>query len=46
MASLNDVLKEILEKDFEKIDAGIVRRIYDELCLTTDEIDDIASKIK
>ncbi len=35
-----------LEKDFEKIDAGIVRRIYDELCLTTDEIDDIASKIK
>ena len=35
-----------LEKDFEKIDAGTVRRIYDELCLTTDEIDDIASKIK
>ena len=26
--------------------ADIVRRIYDELCLTTDEIDDIASKIK
>lgn len=34
-----------LEKDFNKIDADIICRIFDELCLTADEIDDIASKI-
>jgi hypothetical protein len=35
-----------LEKDFERIDADVVRRVYDELCLSTDEIHAIASKIR
>jgi hypothetical protein len=34
-----------LEKDFDKIDADIVRRIFDELCLSKEEIDAVAERI-
>lgn len=33
-------------EDFERIDADIIRKIYDELCLNLDEITEIAEKIK
>lgn len=32
-------------EDFERIDADIIRRIFDELCLGADEVEAIASKI-
>jgi ATP adenylyltransferase/5',5'''-P-1,P-4-tetraphosphate phosphorylase II len=35
-----------LEKDFNSIDADVVRRVYSELCLSTEEINDIVAKIK
>lgn len=35
-----------LEKDFDRIDADVIRRIYDELCLNEEEINEIASAIK
>lgn len=35
-----------LEKDFDLFDAETARRIYDELCLSTEEINEIASSIK
>lgn len=35
-----------LEKDFDRLDADIVRRVFDELCLSTDEINTIANNIK
>ena len=34
-----------LEKDFDRVDADLIRRIFDELCLSNDEISEIASKI-
>lgn len=34
-----------LEKDFNKLDADIIRNIFDELCLSRAEIDAIAEKI-
>lgn len=34
-----------LEKDFERLDAVKIREIYDELCLNTEEVNEIASKI-
>lgn len=34
-----------LEKDFNKLDADIIRKIFDELCLSRAEIDAIAEKI-
>lgn len=35
-----------LEKDFNRVDADVIRRIFDELCLTTDEVNEIASNVK
>ncbi len=35
-----------LEKDFDRVDADVIRRIFDELCLTTDEVNEIASNVK
>lgn len=35
-----------LEKDYERVDADLIRRIFDELCLNEDEINEIASKVK
>ena len=34
-----------LEKDFDRVDADLIRRIFDELCLSNDEVSEIASKI-
>jgi len=34
-----------LEKDFNALDADIIVKIFDELCLSTDEINEIASNI-
>lgn len=34
-----------LEKDFERMDADVIRRVFDELCLNNDEINEVASKI-
>ena len=34
-----------LEKDFNAVDADLIRKIFDELCLTTDEINAIAEKV-
>lgn len=34
-----------LEKDFERMDADLIRRVFDELCLNNDEINEVASKI-
>lgn len=34
-----------LEKDFDRVDAGVIRRIYDELCLSGDEVTAIAQNI-
>ncbi len=34
-----------LEKDFDRVDADLIRRIFDELCLSNEEINEIASKI-
>ena len=34
-----------LEKDFEKIDADTVRLIFDELCLSKEEIDAVAERV-
>ena len=33
-------------EDFERMDADIIRRIYNELCLNLDEITAIASNVK
>lgn len=35
-----------LEKDFNRLDADLVRKVYDELCLNTNEITQIASNVK
>lgn len=35
-----------LQKDFDRLDADTVRRVLDELCLTADEINNIASEVK
>ena len=35
-----------LEKDFNRVDENIVRRIFDELCLNAQEVEEIASNIK
>lgn len=35
-----------LEKDFNALDAAKIQQVLDELCLTADEINDIASKVK
>lgn len=35
-----------LEKDFERLDADLVKKIFDELCLNTNEINEIASDVK
>lgn len=35
-----------LEKDFEKLDAAIIKTIYNELCLSDDEVSAIVSKFK
>jgi hypothetical protein len=34
-----------LEKDFNRLDADLIRQIFDELCLSKDEIDAIAQKV-
>ena len=34
-----------LEKDFNRVDADILRKIFDELCLSTDEVHEIANRI-
>lgn len=35
-----------LKKDFDRVDADVIRRIFDELCLNSDEINQIAENIK
>ena len=35
-----------LEKDFNRVDAELIKKIYDELCLNTEEVNDIASNVK
>lgn len=35
-----------LEKDFERLDAALVKKIFDELCLSKTEINEIASDVK
>lgn len=35
-----------LEKDYHRVDADVIRKIFDELCLTTEEVNEIASNIK
>lgn len=35
-----------LEKDFDRVDAEVIRRIFDELCLNGEEIEEIASNVK
>ncbi|MDE5566825.1 MAG: DUF4922 domain-containing protein [Muribaculaceae bacterium] len=35
-----------LEKDFERLDAALVKKIFDELCLSKNEINEIASDVK
>lgn len=35
-----------LEKDYVRVDADVIRKIYDELCLNTAEINEIAENIK
>ena len=35
-----------LEKDYNRVDADVIRRIFDELCLNTEEINEIAENIK
>lgn len=35
-----------LEKDFDRVDANVIRRIFDELCLNEEEIQEIAENIK
>ncbi|MCH5218967.1 MAG: DUF4922 domain-containing protein [Muribaculaceae bacterium] len=35
-----------LEKDYNRVDADVIRRIFDELCLSYDEINEIASRVK
>ncbi len=32
-------------EDFERLDSDIIRRVFDELCLSKDEIDAIAAKL-
>lgn len=34
-----------LEKDFNRVDENVIRRIFEELCLSNDEIDEIAARI-
>ena len=34
-----------LEKDFNALDADLVRTIFGELCLSNQEVEDIASKL-
>lgn len=34
-----------LEKDFEQLDADLIRKIFDELCLSKNEINEIASHV-
>ena len=35
-----------LEKDFNRVDAAVIKKIFDELCLNTEEINEIASNVK
>ena len=35
-----------LEKDFNRLDAALVKKVLDELCLSADEINAIASDVK
>ncbi len=35
-----------LEKDFNKLDAALIQRVLDELCLSVDEINAIAAQVK
>lgn len=35
-----------LEKDFNRVDAEIIKRIYDELCLDSEEISEIANNVE
>jgi ATP adenylyltransferase/5',5'''-P-1,P-4-tetraphosphate phosphorylase II len=35
-----------LEKDFNNLDADVVRRVYDELCMSADDVSEIIEKIK
>lgn len=34
-----------LEKDFNKLDADLIRRVYDELCLTDEQVEQIIDKL-
>ncbi|MDE7153462.1 MAG: DUF4922 domain-containing protein [Muribaculaceae bacterium] len=34
-----------LEKDFNKLDADLIRRVYDELCLTDEQVEEIIDKL-
>lgn len=34
-----------LEKDFNKLDADLIRRVYDELCLTDEQVNEIIDKL-
>ena len=34
-----------LEKDFERLDSNLIKKIFDELCLNTNEINEIASHV-
>ena len=34
-----------LEKDFNKLDADLIRKVYDELCLTDEQVNEIIDKL-